>query len=88
MATKKRIEDEFKMRLGLRVSVVSTGSRTFKYRKYFAQIYLESRNITNDEIEVKLIKRFAIILQIITFGVALNAEFEAYALDTMLLHDE
>lgn len=61
MTNKKGIQDELKKRLGLYVDVVQQDSRTSNTGNSSSQ---KARKIT--EANVELIKRFAIILQIIT----------------------
>lgn len=86
-STKRKIQEEFKRKLGLLVDVVKHGSGTTNdgntARRFFSNIDTTAE-ITG--LNKELIKRFAIILQAISCGEAVDAKrFGKFATDTARL---
>lgn len=86
-STKRKIQEEFKRKLGLLVDIVKHGSGLTHdgntARRFFSEIDITAE-ITG--LNKELIKRFAIILQTISCGEAIDAKkFGKYAIETAKL---
>lgn len=84
MANKKRIQKEFKNKMGIRVDMIEQGAGTSNTGNTLRQFFQNPELVAEiTGVKEELIQRFAIILEVITSGEAIKTEkFGSYAFET------